>query len=90
LLKHYEANLLGLKYEELLHFLINDIIKYGYFQSGNYEYFVGLNKNVKIQSGLVSNLENEYYLEMKVRASDEKKKEEQLKIAFEKENLIKI
>jgi hypothetical protein len=90
LIKHYEHNLLQLKYEDLLHFLINDVIKYGFFQNSNYDYFINISKNVKLPSGLLSNLENEYYLELKARESEEKRREEQKKIAFEKEHSIKI
>jgi hypothetical protein len=90
LVKHYEKDLLQMKYEELLHFLINDIIKYGFFQTSNYDYFINLTKNVKVPSGLISNLENEYILEIKMRQIEDKKKEEQRKITFERENSIKI
>lgn len=90
LIKHYENNLLSLKYEDLLHFLINDIIKYGFFQNSNYDYFINLSKNLKLQSGLISNLENEYMLDLKVKDAEEKRKEEQKKIDYEKNHSIKI
>ena len=89
LIKHYENNLLVLKFEDLLHFLINDIIKHGFFLSSNYDHFIDLTKNIKIQAGLVSNLENEFNLEIKVREIDEKRKNEELKIITEKDLLIK-
>lgn len=49
-----------------------------------------ITKNMKIQSGLVSNLENEFMLESRVKEVEEKKKDEQKKILFEKENSFKI
>jgi hypothetical protein len=54
--------------------LINDIIKYGFFQSNNYENFALLHKNLKIPSGLVSNLENEYILEGKIKDMEDRKR----------------
>jgi len=66
------------------------VIKYGFFQNSNYDYFINISKNVKLPSGLLSNLENEYYLESKSRESEEKRREEQKKIAYEKEHSIKI
>lgn len=73
MIKFYEENLLLMKYEELLHFLINDVIKYGLFQSNNLENFLTIYKNIHIPSCLISNLENEYYQESKVKDYDIKK-----------------
>lgn len=74
----------------MLHFLINDIIKCEFFQNNNYDYYIDLTRNVKLPSGLVSNLENEYMLDIKVKEVDEKKKENLRKFSYEKENSIKI
>ena len=90
LVKHYENNLLQLKYEDLLHFLINDVIKYGFFQNSNYDYFINITKNVKLPSGLMSNLENEFNLEIKAKEAEDKRKEDQRKIAYEKDHSFKI
>jgi hypothetical protein len=79
-----------LKYEDLLHFLINDIIKYGFFQNSNYDYFINLTENINLPSGLLSNLENEFNLESKIKETEEKRIEDQNKISYEKENTIKI
>ena len=89
IIKHYESSLIQFKYEELLHFLINDVIKYGFFQNNNYDYYLSLSKNLKLHSGLISNLENEYLLDLKVKELDEKKKEIK-KVFNEKENTFKI
>ncbi len=79
-----------MKYEDLLHFLINDIIKYGFFQNSNYDYFINLTENINLPSGLLSNLENEFNLESKIKETEEKRIEDQNKISYEKENTIKI
>lgn len=73
ILKYYEENLLLMKYEELLHFLINDIIKYGFYQSNNFENFITIYKNIKIPSGLFSNLESEYMQDHKIKEIEERK-----------------
>lgn len=75
-IKFYEENLLLMKYEELLHFLINDVIKYGFFQSNNFENFLTIFKNLRIPSCLISNLENEYYIDSKIKDLEEKKTKE--------------
>jgi hypothetical protein len=79
LIKHYESSMLQLKNEELLHFLINNIIKQGYFQNSNYDNFIFLTKSLKVQNGLLSNLENEYLLDLKVKELEENKREENRK-----------
>ena len=79
-----------MKYEDILQFLINNIMKQGFFNSSNYNNLIFLTKSLKLQSGLISNLENEYVLDMKVRDFDEQKREEVKKINYEKEHLIKI
>ena len=89
IIKHYEASLIQLKYEDLLHFLISDVIKYGFFLNSNYEHYVELSRNVKLQSGLISNLENEYLLDLKVKEIEEIKIENK-KSFNEKEVTFKI
>ena len=79
LIKHYESSLLELKNEELLHFLINNIIKQGFFQNSNYDNFIFLTKSLKVKNGLLSNLENEFILDGKVKELEEIKKEENRK-----------
>lgn len=71
IIKHYESQLIKMKFEELLHFLINDIIKYDFFHVDNYEKFVSLYNSVKVPSGLISNLENECHLEKKIKRDEE-------------------
>ena len=87
LLKHYEKVLMDLNFEELLNFLINDLKeKYDFFNNNNYEKFMELYQDVKIPKGLVSNIENEYELEMKIiskqvqREKEEKQKQKEMNI----------
>jgi hypothetical protein len=74
LLKSYESTLLQLKYEELLHFLINDLIKSGFFLSTNYENFIDLYNSLKIKDGLFNNIENENIQELKIIEAEERAK----------------
>ena len=87
LLKHYEKVLIDLNFEELLNFLINDLKeKYDFFNNNNYEKFMELYQDMKIPKGLVSNIENEYELEMKIiskqvqREKEEKQKQKEMNI----------
>lgn len=86
MMKHFEENILKMKFEDLLPFLINDIIKYNFFQNNNYDKFLTLYEQLKVSKGLISNLENEYEIDKKVKAI--KAKEE--KITSEKETDIHI
>ena len=72
IIKHYEEDLIKMKYEEMLHFLINDIVKYGFFQSANIDKFIMIYNNMKIPSILILNLENEFYLDTKIIDNEEK------------------
>ena len=87
LLKHYEKVLMDLNFEELLNFLINDLKeKYDFFNNNNYEKFMELYQDMKIPKGIVSNIENEYELEMKIiskqvqREKEEKEKRKEMNI----------
>jgi len=73
MLKSYEKELVQFKYEHLLNFLINDLIKSRFFQNDNFDNFIEVSKSIKIKSGLINNLENEYIQGEKL-IIDEKKK----------------
>ena len=60
LMKHFERKILMLDMDELLHFLINDIINYDFFKNSNYERLRNIYDNLKIENGLIENIENEY------------------------------
>lgn len=80
LLKTYESTLIGLKYEELLHFLINDLIKSGFFKNENIDNFVKKSSQIKLKKELISNLENENIQDLKIKDLEEKEKLKNLKI----------
>ena len=67
LLKNYQNDLFSMEFEELLHFLINELKeKYDFFDDGNYEKFIELYNELKLPKGLVNNLENEFELNKKI------------------------
>lgn len=67
LLNNYQDTLIQLKYEDLLHFLINDLIKSGFFQNSNYEYFTDMMDKIDLKTELINNLENEYNQDKKIK-----------------------
>ena len=60
LMKHFERKILTLDTDELLHFLINDIINYDFFKNSNYDRLRNIYDNLQIENGLIENIENEY------------------------------
>jgi hypothetical protein len=74
LLKTYESMLITLKYEDLLHFLINEMTRTGFFLNSNLTEYSNLLKTTKIKSELINNLENEYIQGIKIKDIEEKNK----------------
>ena len=72
LLKNYESTIMNLKFEELLHFLIGNILKSDFFQKENYEQLMKISINFKIKSSLISDIENEYKMKKKLAKFGEK------------------
>ena len=67
LLKNYQNDLFSMEFEELLHFLINELKeKYDFFDDNNYEKFIELYNDMKLPKGLVNNLENEFKKKKKI------------------------
>ena len=63
MLKYYQSDLVKMKYEELLQFLISELkVKYDFFGNYNYDKFIELYQEMKIPKGLINNIENEYEL----------------------------
>ena len=60
LLKHYQENLIKMKFEELLYFLVNELKEKYEFFNNNYEKFSELYNDMKIPKDLINNIENEY------------------------------
>ena len=63
MLKYYQSDLVKMKYEELLQFLISELkLKYDFFGNYNYDKFIEMYQEMKIPKGLINNIENEYEL----------------------------
>ena len=62
LIKHFEIKILSCDLDELLHFLINDILKFEFFQNENYDNLRNIYEKLKIENALIENIENEYNL----------------------------
>jgi len=65
LIKHFETKILSCDLEELLRFLINDILKYDFFQNENYDNLRNIYEKLKIENALIDNIESEYDLKEK-------------------------
>lgn len=73
LLKNYESFLIGLKYEDSLQFLINEMCKTGFFLNSNLPVYKTLRENTKICSELINNLENEFIQSLKFTGDERNK-----------------
>ena len=62
LLKNYELKLMNLTSEELLSYLLNNICRNVFFQNEYYDDLMTILINFKINSYLITNVENEYEL----------------------------
>ena len=68
LLKKYQNEIIKMKFEELLNYLINELkSKDDFFNDENCENFIEMYKKMKIPKGLINNLENEYLLDKKIQ-----------------------
>jgi hypothetical protein len=70
LLKTFERNIIPMKYEDMLHFLINDLVKSGFFDNKNYEQFLSVYNKIKIKNSLINNLENEIMQDNKINKDE--------------------
>ena len=66
LLKVYEPKIMKFNSEEILKFLINDIIKEDYFENSNYDKFMYISYNFKIDDKLIENIEKELDVKAKL------------------------
>ena len=69
LMKHFERKILILDTDELLHFLINDIINYDFFKNSNYDRLRNIYDNLQIEDGLIENIENEYEIKKSIEGN---------------------
>ena len=66
LLKNYENDIMTLTFEELLQFLIGNILKSEFFQKENFDQLMRIKINFKIKSSLIADIENEYEMKKKL------------------------
>ena len=66
ILKNYENDIMTLTFEELLQFLISNILKSEFFQKENYNQLMKIKINFKIKSSLIADIENEYEMKKKL------------------------
>jgi hypothetical protein len=63
----YEPYIMNLKYDEVMHFLINDILKSDFFGIKNKENIIKACSFYKIKKKLVKNIEEEYMQNLKIK-----------------------
>ena len=66
LLKNYENTIVNLTFEELLQFLIGNILKSDFFQKENFDQLMKIKINFKIKTSLIADIENEYEMKKKL------------------------
>ena len=66
-LHSYENNLINLGYDDLIQFLINDILKSDFFCCKNEDNIKDIMDNKKISKKLIKNIEDEYLLQSKLK-----------------------
>ena len=71
-LHSYENTLINMTYDDMMQFLINDILKSDFFSSKNEENIKNITDNVKISKKLIKNIEDEYNLEKKMEENNKK------------------
>ena len=62
LLKNFESKIMTYTFEDLLKFLITDLPKSEFFQNEYYDKLMKTYYNFKIESEMISNIENEYQI----------------------------
>ena len=72
ILHSYENTLINMIYDDMMQFLINDILKSDFFSSKNEENIKNITDNVKISKKLIKNIEDEYNLEKKMEENNKK------------------
>ena len=70
LMKHFENKILSLDGEALLSFLINDILKLDFFQTNNFDKLKKSYSCIKLDDGLIGNLENEFELKQIIKSQN--------------------
>ena len=63
----YESHIMNMRYDEVMHFLINDILKSDFFGIKNKDIIIKACSFYKIKKKLVKNIEAEYMQELKIK-----------------------
>ena len=71
-LHSYENTLINMNYDDMMQFLINDILKSDFFSSKNEDNIKSVLDNIKISKKLIKNIEDEYSLEKKLHENVKK------------------
>ena len=71
-LHSYETTLINMNYDDMMQFLINDILKSDFFSSKNEDNIKAVLDNIKISKKLIKNIEDEYSLEKKLKENIKK------------------
>ena len=71
-LHSYENTLISMSYDDMMQFLINDILKSDFFSSKNEDIIKNILDNIKISKKLIKNIEDEYSLEKKLQENNKK------------------
>ena len=72
LLHNYENELMNMKYEPMMEFLINDILKSEFFENKNRDKLEEYFENFKINKNLIKNIELEYVQDEKLNETKKK------------------
>ena len=66
ILHYYEHTLINMNYDDIMQFLINDILKSDFFSCKNEDNIKSVLENIKISKKLIKNIEDEFNLESKM------------------------
>ena len=73
-LHSYENTLMNMNYDDMMQFLINDILKSDFFSCKNEDNIKKILDDIKISKKLIKNIEDEYILETKIKEKDNNNK----------------
>ena len=71
-LHYFENTLISMSYDDMMQFLINDILKSDFFSCKNEDNIKDIFENIKISKKLIKNIEDEYTLETKLQETAKK------------------
>ena len=71
-LHYFENTLISMSYDDMMQFLINDILKSDFFSCKNEDNIKDILENIKISKKLIKNIEDEYTLETKLQETAKK------------------